>query len=120
MESTIAELATAIVESGRQLPHTKFSKTLKPYWDQSLKYLNQDKKTARRNWERAGKPRDPDNPIWVAYKQSKREFRKEQRRKVYQYEQSNIEKLVHSETIDQRYFWYIINKRKTGTVPNPK
>ena len=41
-----------------------------------------------------------------------RVFRREQRNRVYQYEIENMELLSKTEEIDQKYFWYMINKQK--------
>ena len=62
----------------------------------------------------AGKPRNAADPIFSEYKKSKREFRQAQRHRIYKYEKVNLEKLANSERMDQRYFWYTVNKHKKG------
>ena len=94
------------------LPQVKFNKKLKPYWGETLAILNKTKKDAWRQWVNAGRPRDPENVINMAFKDAKRLFRAEQRRRQNEYEKKQMQSIVENQDIDQKYFWYLINRSK--------
>ena len=73
---------------GDTLPTSKFNKSVKPYWDDILNQLKNDKKETRQSWVSLGKPREADNPNYEAYKEAKRNFRKALRRKKFEYDLS--------------------------------
>ena len=110
--NVIDKFIDCMKNASKNLPHTQFDKNLKPYWDKSLSELNKRKKTIRWEWISAGRPRVKGNPIWERYKESKREFRREQRHKSYLYETEHMQQLGLTEEIDQKYFWYMIKKKK--------
>ena len=112
LELFIQTLTNVVNLTSAQLPQTKFSKALKPYWCESLGILNREKKLAMRQWQQAGRPRDPSDHIYVRYKEAKRNFRREQRIKVYEYETECISKIAESAKLDQRFFWHMVNKYK--------
>ena len=64
---------------------------------------------------KAGQSKDQNDPHFVAYKNSKRLFRKAIRLKTYQYEMQNIQELCDTQEIDSKYFWYKVNKTKIKT-----
>lgn len=112
MDTVIQNLTETIQQTSAKLPHTKFNKALKPYWCDALCFLSQEKKIAWVQLVQTGKPRNEQYPILIRYKESKRNFRREQRRKEYDYEQDCMKKLAESEDIVRTHFWHIINKHK--------
>jgi hypothetical protein len=105
-------ITEAICTVTKKLPCTKFSKRLKPYWSPTLIALSKDKKQAYKAWKGAGQPRDEHNPLWRLYKESKRQFRREQRRAEMNYELEFMNKLEQIEEIDNRYYWFLVNKSR--------
>ena len=95
-----------------QLPQSHYDKNLKPYWDDELTTLSRTEKAIKREWDIAGKPREEGNDIFIRYKSAKREFRKRQRNKIYEYEVQNMEELAKTQEVDQKFFWYMIRKNK--------
>ena len=57
------------IPSKRFLPH----QTLE--WDDELKLAEKAANNAHKAWRNAGKPRNPDHPLRITYKESKRKFR---------------------------------------------
>ena len=114
VETFVSKFVDQIKAVSGNLKHSKFSKHLKPYWDNSLTHLSKESKKARWDWVKAGRPRDSGDPIVIRYKEAKRTFMREQRLKSYAYEIECIKKLNESNEVDQKYFWYMINKRKRG------
>ena len=112
LETLVSNLNEIILSQGEKLPHTEFSKKLKPYWSRELTRLNKENKNARREWVNAGKPEDPLHPIKVQYKVAKNKFRKEQRLRQYEYELENLKQLNETQELDNKYFWYLVNKKR--------
>ena len=110
---------------GDRLPTSKFNKSVKPYWDDILNQLKNDKKETRHSWVSSGKPREADNPNYEAYKEAKRNFRKALRRKKFEYDVSCMNELAEKQDFDQKYFWYVVNRNKpvrsgAGPIKNDK
>ena len=72
-----------------------------------------------RQWQQAGWPRDPSDHIYVRYKESKRNFRRVQWIKVYEYETECISKMAESAELDQRFFCHMVNKYKKKRAVSP-
>ena len=116
LEKIIDEITSAMIETGLALPHSMFNKALKPYWNENLNQLNKNKKHARKEWVNSGKSRDKDDINYKLHLTAKRNFRCEQRKRVYEYECNEIDELVKAEDMNQMYFWYLVNKRKHKKV----
>ena len=112
LNDIMSSFTNEIHRATMNMPKTKFSKALKPYWDQELTGLSKRSKQATWEWIDAGRPKENNNEIYERYKTCKAEFRREQRRKVYLYEKQCLQDLSDTETIDQRYFWYLVNRNK--------
>ena len=118
LENIFAKISEAMIQASNLLPHTKFSKALKPYWNENLSELSKHKKQSRSEWAQMGKPRDKDNVYYKKQMEAKRIFRREQRKRVYEYECGEMEELINAGEINQRYFWFLVNKKKhSGTAP---
>ena len=46
-------------------------------------------------------------------------FRRLLRQKKYKYENDNMQTMAESQELDQRYFWYCVNKNKRSTNVKP-
>ena len=116
LECIIDKLSRAVIECADNLPYSKFDKSLKPYWDDELATLNKNKKRTRSQWVQSGGLREKNDVTYNSYIDAKKEFRRIKRRKVYEYESKNMEDLCQTQEIDQRYFWFVINKKKRRGV----
>ena len=85
-----SDLNEIIIKASDALPQKVYKKYLKPYWSQNLTQLTDNQKTVWRDWVNAGRPRSPDNDIYLKYKDAKRVFRSEKRRAVYEYDKANM------------------------------
>ena len=97
------------------LPKIQYNKSLKPYWNKQLTMLSKEQKSTWRAWVSEGRPRDPGNPYTVSYKNAKRNFRDQQRKCTYEFEKNGMKELSETQELDQRYFWYCVNKNKRQT-----
>ena len=112
LEKIINTLGDSIREVSDTLPSNVYNKALKPYWDKDLTALCRTKRNSRSVWVSAGKPRNRDSGVLQSYKDSKREFRKLQRRRIYETQNRNMVEFSESHDLDSKYFWYIVNKQK--------
>ena len=112
IEHIACDLIDAMKSHGTSLPQVKYDKRLKPYWNENLSILSKSNKKAWRNWVNAGRPRDPEHVLYRAYKEAKRVFRSEQRRKVFEYEKDQMSEISLNQDIDQKFFWYLVNRKR--------
>ena len=118
LNELISEISNIFINASKQLPQVKYNKALKPFWNETLSKLSKENKNVRSEWVRAGKPRDQNSTVYMNYKDAKRKFRKEIRRCSFQYEKECIEELNSIQDIDQKFFWYIINKKRKKNGEN--
>ena len=111
----VHELCNIVGNTSDNLPQVKFSKALKPYWTETLSKLSKENKKARSDWVRAGRPRDHENTYYIEYKDAKRKFRKEIRKCTYLYEKECMDEINKSNELDQKFFWYTVNKKRKKT-----
>ena len=84
---------------------------LKPYWCDTLKEVNRDKKSTWKEWKDAEGTVD-EIEKYLQYKDSKRRFSKAIYNAKKDYEIRNMEELTNSGEMDIGYFWKIVNKNK--------
>jgi len=101
----------AIKSVSSDLPVVKYQKHFKSYWNQDLSDCVHLKKVAWKKWVDAGKPRD-QHPLWIEYKNAKRQFRKNQKRAEIEHENQLLNKLTKVQELDQKLFWQLINRRR--------
>ena len=111
-EHVAQRLTEMFIYANSQLPQTKYNKHMKPYWDGDLTILSRTEKLKWQQWVHAGRPRDPQNELYIQYKDAKRHFRAAQRRKIADYENKCMGELAQTQEIDQRFFWYTVNKKR--------
>ncbi|CAH1777007.1 unnamed protein product, partial [Owenia fusiformis] len=113
IDSYILKLVNGLIEcSNAHIPIKKFSKHVKPFWNDELTRLVKLKKKRWREWVSAGRPRNADNVIRAQYKSAKCAFRKCFRCSEFMYEQNELNRLYRSESLDQRYYWHLLNKSR--------
>ena len=114
VENVLLRLAEIMMDLSADLPKSKYSKHLKPFWkiSDSLKTATREQKLASKLYIEAGRPTDPLNATRIHYKDAKRNFRAERRRAELRYEKENLEKLAKTGEIDLRFFWWLVNKKR--------
>ena len=105
-------IVNTLQKCSEHLPKQQFNSKLKPYWDIHLTLLNKEKKKITKKWKEAGMPRNEDNIIWYEYKQAKREFRREQRKKEYEYEVKCMREVAEESEVNSNFYWHLINKSR--------
>lgn len=119
LNNIICSLTDIMKKTDMNLPQNKYNKRLKPYWDRELNDLVKTKKHSRQLWINNGRPRDSTDVTCKEYKDAKRNFRKENRRKKYEFEKKSMRELADSHELDNRFFWYTVNRHKNRKVPSP-
>jgi hypothetical protein len=92
---------------------------LKPYWNEGLTASRKHKKATRREWIKAGKPRG-NSDTFKRLKEAKHSFKVCQREAEKQYELNNMQEICKTQQIDQKYFWYLVNRyKRKGNTTHP-
>ena len=119
IDALYCEIISMIKLSSERLPHRKeYNKHLKPYWDQTLKDLHKTMREKRKSWVSAGRPRDNSYIPYREYKDAKRVFRQYHRVCSENYIKSLNEEIDKAAGLDSRYFWNLVNKRRTKSSGN--
>ena len=114
LESTIVKFNKVLVDSARDsIPKTKFKPYLKPYWNANFKQLHYEVRKCRREWSGAGRPRSRDNTLFLRYKEAKRKFRKELRKKALEHEINDYDELQRVFEVDRSEFHKRVSKRSS-------
>lgn len=117
IDSVYRSVVSIIKDVGSRLPKVKMCHGVKPYWSALLSELVRKKKRAWKAWTENGRPRDPSNPYWRSYKDTKRQFRRELRRHSHQADLALAQQLDSAAEINQDLFWRLVNrKRKNRAV----
>ena len=119
IESVLGKTTQAILTCSSALPRSKYNKSLKPYWTQNLNEISKEKKSAYRCWVNSGQSREPGNADYMKYKEAKRKFRREQRKRVVEFETECMKNLSQSQEMDQKHFWHLVNSNKKRSVFSP-
>jgi hypothetical protein len=110
----ILNTVTSIIKtvSKDNLPVIEYKSHLKPYWTPELTRLSKEDKHLMREWKEAGRPRDDNSDIWRRYKDAKHTFQREHRRRKNDFKDGEVEEFDRVGEMDNRVFWYFVNRRK--------
>ena len=90
IDRVVEKIEGAIKRAMDNLPKKRLNKSSKPYWNKELSRLAKQKKRLWSNWINGNKPRN--GPIYVVYKETKKEFRNACHKAIYNYEVNNMKK----------------------------
>ena len=110
LTKALQSVVKSIQKCSEKLKKSKYSKGLKPYWNDVLRSLTKNKKKAWVDWCAVGKNRYGQE--YDEYKIAKKEFRREMRKAKIEYEKEEMSKINESQAIDQKYFWTLVNRAK--------
>ena len=109
IDVSFTQLTQVLMNVASSLPHTKFKKNLKPFWNAELSDLKRAKVHAYQVWVKAGRPRTADNPLFSNYKSTKKFLSK-------QYENDAILEVVRLAEFNRNSFWRLLQKcRKSAS-----
>ena len=117
----VSDLLSKIVMSmlwhSSHLPLIEFNKHSKPFWTKQLDDLFNCKDKALKEWGINGRIKSEEDESFNVLKCAKKCFKKEHKKCTRNYDISNMKDFAMSGDLDQRYFWYIVNRyRKVFSV----
>ena len=119
MDRVIGKLNNILETSAKKIiPKKKFKSCLKPYWNADFRQLHFKLRESRREWLRAGKPRSMDNDFFRQYKEAKKEFCKQLRRKALEEEVKQNSCLHRAFEMDRSEFHKRIAKKRKSNGKN--
>ena len=113
----VQNLTDAIKSTSEPLAKNTFKKFQKPWWNDELTCLVNAKKQARAAWVGAGKKKHLKE--YDAYRTAKRVFRKQLRRCKFEYELNAMNEFLRFQEIDEKYFWFLVNRNKLVKIASP-
>jgi exonuclease III len=114
LASTITQKVLDVSKNNLCKPCIKSRCNPKPFWNRELSQLLKEKKGAYNAWRLAGRPRDPENPLFIQHNESKKIFRKKLRISEAVFRAEVEENIEACNEIDQRQFWYLLKKGRTS------
>ena len=108
------ELINSIKKADQILPRVKFKSYIKPFWNEELKVLRKSVMAARAEWKQAGSPRQRSSILYMKYKKLKCEYRREQRRAIWEFQRKEFNEIGNTQDLDNEKFWRLINNKARG------
>ena len=116
IDTILQKLTTAMVNCGDCLQTNEFNRNIKPYWNENLGELSKRKDQKRAIWINEHGKNARDNKEYEEFRDCKKEFRKQKRIEVRNYEVNEMNELNKTGEIDVKYFWWLVNKNKIKMV----
>ena len=117
VDSLVDLLVDALVRTDKQLPRSKYTKHIRPYWNQQLSDMKRDKVIKYRLWKSEGCPRDSESLSWCAHKDSKRKSRHEIKRVQRNFDKDEINRVLKTAECDVNNFWRIVKSHRSNDQP---
>ena len=108
------ELINSIKKADQILPRVKYKSYIKPFWNEELKVLRKSVMAARAEWKQAGSPRQRSSILYMKYKKLKCEYRREQRRAIWEFQRKEFNEIGNTQDLDNEKFWRLINNKARG------
>ena len=109
VDDTFPRLIDAIHTISNTLPHSRFKKNLKPFWNSELSLLKNKKVTSYNKWVSAGRPRASNSELFAEYKIDKKLFHSTLKRLSKEYENREILEAIKSAELNRNSFWKLVN-----------
>ena len=116
IDDVFNRLSDSVHRVAETLPHTRFKKNLKPYWNSDLSRLKRIKVESYRRWVADARPRDSDNALFVQYKKDKKAFHVEIKRLAKAYEEKEILDAVKNAEFNRNSFWRLVKTARKGQI----
>ena len=108
----IIVIIIGILKADRVIPRTNTRFHARPFWNESLTLLKNQKVAAYKLWKAAGSPREDTNMIWRDHNDAKKAFRFAIKRLQRNFEQREIDKLVETASMDKNRFWKLLKRKR--------
>ena len=107
----IENIVTAVKTHEKSVPRSHYRKNVKPYWCPESNDLKFEKVRAYKAWRDAGQPRDQNNPLYIANKNSKKVLG---RGISKEYDEEKIQEAINSAEVNHNIFWKLLKREKDG------
>ena len=119
----VSDVLTKIVMSmlwhSSHLPLIEYNKHSKPYWNKKLEDLANCKDKALKEWSIESGVKSNDVLSFNVLRNAKKSFKKEHNKCMRNYDVNSMKDFAMSGDIDQRYFWYLVNRYRKVYSVNP-
>ena len=112
LERYVQKINNSIKEASTTLPHIKYKRLVKPYWNNKLTILKRIVSERCKLWTLKSGSRGRKHQTFADYKDANRRFRKEQRRCVAGYQSKDYEELSKASEYNHDRFWSLLNSRR--------
>ena len=119
VENILGKVVMCMLWHSSHLPMISINKHCKPYWNSELEDLSNVKDKALKDWCLAGKDKSDNNVSFNLLKTARKDFHREHRRRIRNYDVNEMKQFAESGDIDQRYFWWLVNRYKKNVSINP-
>ena len=109
IDHAFTELTRVVQDVAKTLPHSRYKRNLKPFWNRELSSLKLKKVNSYRKWVCAGRPRDSGDDLYVEYKFDKKKFQTTLKKFSKEYENKEILEAVRVAEVNRNYFWKLVN-----------
>ena len=119
LDHIVEQIIAAIKKAEVNIPKSKYTPNVKPYWTDELSALKRKKIESYRSWVTAGKPRSWENYLYKQYKKDKINFAKKIRRVCREYENQEILNIVQTCEVNRNMFWKLVNNVRAQKSQDP-
>ena len=84
-----------------------------PLWNEDISLVVARSKQAHKEWQAAGSPTSPDNPLVKNRKDARRLMRKTIRQQVYADNQGKYQEIMDANERDTKTFYKLVNQQRT-------
>ena len=114
IDECISQMVHTLTSASAELPHTKFKKNVRPYWDPTLTELKRVKVRCHRIWRDAQRPRGEDQ-LYLNHKQARKNFMNELRQVQKDYERREIDEIIYAAHSNKNKFWKKVRKSRQSS-----
>ena len=111
-ETLVNNVVSALMSASDELPKNKYRRYVKPYWNKALTDLKKEVKKWWHKWIVIGRPRDDTNETYNKCKDCKKQYRQAVCTAEKSYERKWAQEVLNTGEVDQKTFWYFVNKRR--------
>ena len=115
----LSKIVMSMLWHSSHLPLIEFNKHSKPYWNKKLDDLFNCKEKALKEWGVESGIKSVEFESFEILKCAKKSFKKEHKKCIRNYDILNMKDFAMSGDLDQRYFWYIVNRYRKVLSVNP-
>ena len=119
VEKVLQKIVMCMLWHSSHLPVISYNKHCKPYWNSDLQNLSNIKDKALKDWCCDGRAKSQNVNSYNVLNEARKLFHREHRKCIRNYDVKEMKQFAESGEIDQRYFWWLVNRYKKNVSINP-